>query len=152
MAAHKIGEILAVSGNLNSLSRTANRLAELERLLSEAVPRALFEATRIKVFRAGTLVVSADNAAVAVKLKQLAPRLLLHIRERDCEVTGIRVEVQPAREAGSRAKKSGKHPIGAATLTEFQNLAEGLAESSLKTALERFVQRHNQKGKTVKSR
>ncbi len=145
MAAHKISEILTVSGKLNMLSRAAHRLAELERLLSEAIPRALSEATRIEGFRAGTLVVSADNAAVAVKLKQLAPRLLLQIRERDPEVTGIRVEVQPAREAGARVKKSGKHAIGAATLTEFQNLADGLAESSLKSALERFVQRQQKK-------
>src|SRR5262245_61773648 len=105
MATHKIGDILAATRELKSLSRTAHRLAELERLLLSATPRALSQATRIKNFRAGTLVVSADNAAVASRLKLLAPQLLIQIRERDPEVTGIRVEVQPAPGAVSRGSR-----------------------------------------------
>ena len=48
MAAHKIGELLAASGQLKALSRAARRLAELEQLLFEAAPRALSEAARVK--------------------------------------------------------------------------------------------------------
>ena len=150
MAAHKIGEILADSGKLKTLSRAARRLAELERLLAEAAPRALSEAARIKAFRAGTLLVLADNAAVAAKLRQLVPRLLLQIRERDSEVTGIRVDVQPAPQASARPAISRKRPIGTAALAGLQNLAEGLADSPLRMALHRLVQRHNQKDKTGK--
>jgi len=147
MAAHKIGEILADSGKLKVLSHAARRLAELERLLSEAAPSALAEATRIKSFRAGTLVVSADNAAVAAKLRQLVPRLLSHIRERDPEVTGIRVEVQPTPLAYPRAVSPGKSAIGTAALAGFQDLAERLSDSPLKTALRRLVQRRLEKGR-----
>lgn len=143
MAAHKIGEILAATGELDALSRAARRLAELQRLFSGAAPRALSQATRIKSFRTGTLVVSADNAAVASKLKSLTPQLLIQIRERDPEVTGIRVEVQPA--AGAVARKSVKRAIAGGTLVEFQNLAEGLGDSALKSALIRLVQRRNKR-------
>src|SRR5262245_34756846 len=122
MAAHKIGEILAATTQLKTLSHGARRLAELERLLLSAAPRALSEATRIKSFRAGTLVVSADNAAVASRLKLLAPQLLLQIREREPEVTGIRVEVQPApgaprRRTAKRAMADGAE-IGRASCRE----------------------------------
>ncbi|HZM47087.1 MAG TPA: DciA family protein [Burkholderiales bacterium] len=145
MTAHKIGEILTATGQLKALSRGAQRLAELERLLLSAAPRALSEATRIKSFRDGTLVVSADNAAVASKLKLLAPQLLMHIREREPEVTGIRVEVQPA--PGAAPRKTAKRALGGTAIAEFQSLAAGLADSPLKSAVERLVQRRGKTGK-----
>ena len=140
MPAHKIGEILAATDQLKALSRAAHRLAELERLLLSAAPRALSEATRIKSFRAGTLVVSADNAAVASKLKLLAPQLLIQIREREPEVTGIRVEVQPA--PGAASRRSQKRSIGDSAILEFRHLAQGLGESPLRSAVDRLVERH----------
>lgn len=143
MPAHKIGEILAATDQLKALSRAAHRLAELERLLLSAAPRALSEATRIKSFRAGTLVVSADNAAVASKLKLLAPQLLIQIREREPEVTGIRVEVQPA--PGAAPKRSQKRSIGEGAISEFRNLAQGLGDSSLKSAVDRLIERRKKK-------
>src|SRR5262245_35869006 len=143
MAAHKIGKILATTHELKTVSHAAQRLAELERLLLSAAPRALSEATRIKSFRAGTLVVSADNAAVASKLKLLAPQLLIQIREREPEVTGIRVEVAPA--PGTLPKKAQKRVIGDGAVSEFRNLAEGLSDSSLKSAVNRLVERRRQK-------
>ena len=143
MTAHKIDQILAATHELATLSRAAHRLAELERLLLSATPRALSEATRIKSFRAGMLVVSADNAAVASKLKLLAPQLLIQIREREPEVTGIRVEVQPA--PGAERRPSRKRGISDGALAELRNLAEGLGESPLKSALNRLVERHRKK-------
>jgi hypothetical protein len=145
MTAHKIGEILTATGQLKALSRAAQRLAELEQLLLSAAPRALSEATRIKSLRDGMLVVSADNAAVASKLKLLAPQLLMHIQEREPEVTGIRVEVQPA--PGAAPRKTTKRALGGTTIAEFQNLAAGLADSPLKSAVERLVQRRGKTGK-----
>ena len=143
MTAHKIGEILTAAHELKALSRAARRQAELEQLLLSAAPRALSEAARIKGFRAGTLVVSADNAAVASKLRLLAPQLLTRIREREPEVTGIRVEVQPA--PGAARRESRKHPLTDGTLSELRSLAEGLGDSPLKSALHRMVQRHEKK-------
>ena len=139
MTAHKVGEFLATTGELKALSRAATRLAELEQLLLSTAPHALSEATRIKTFRAGTLVVSADNAAVASKLKLLAPQLLIQIREREPEVTGIRVEVQPA--PGAAKRQSGKLAMGDGAVSGFRNLAAELADSPLKKAVERLVRR-----------
>jgi hypothetical protein len=142
MATHKIGELLAGSGQLKTLSREARRLADFERLIFEAAPRALSEATRVKSFRAGTLVLSADNAAVAAKLRQLLPRLLVCVRKRDPEVSGIRVEVQLAPQQRRPARGSGKRPLTAAVIANFRYLAEGLRESPLKDAVTRLVRRH----------
>ena len=142
MPARKIGDFLAVSGELKALSREARRLAEVEQRLFEALPRALAEAARVKSLRAGTLVLSADNSAVAAKLRQLGPRLLMHVRKLEPEVSGIRIEVQPAPQQGKRSGGPEKSLPGTATITNFQSLAEGLRESPLKSALERMVRRH----------
>ena len=142
MAARKIGELLAGSGQLKTLSSEARRLAELERLIFEAAPRALSEATRVRNLRAGTLVISADNAAVAAKLRQLIPRLLVCVRKREPEVNGIRVEVQPGPRQRRPKRRSGKRPLPAAVIANFRCLAEGLRESPLKDAVNRLVRRH----------
>src|SRR5262249_19886648 len=142
MAAHKIGEFLTVSGGLKELSREAHRLAEVEQLLFEAVPRALAKAARLKSFRAGILVLSADNAAVAAKLRQLVPWLSVHVRKRNLEVSETRVEVHPAPPERAPPKGSGKRPRATAAITNFQSLAAGLRDSPLKDALTRLVQRH----------
>ena len=147
MPARKIGELLAVSGELKTLSREARRLAEVEQRLFEATPRALAEAARVKSLRAGTIVLSADNAAVAAKLRQLAPRLLLHIRKREPEVTVLRVEVQPAAPPSGPAASSQKRPLGETAIAEFQNLAAGLRDSQLKSAVGRLVQRRKREDK-----
>ena len=142
MTARKIGEVLAGSGQLKTLSNEARRLAELERLIFEAAPRALSEATRVRHLRAGTLVLSADNAAVAAKLRQLTPRLLVCVRKREPEVNGIRVEVQPAAHPKGYMQRPGRSALTATAVANFRSLAEGLRESPLKDAVNRLVRRH----------
>ena len=142
MAARKIGELLARSGQLKILSREAQRLAELERLIFEAAPRALSEATRISGFRAGTLLLCADNAAVAAKLRQLIPRLLVCVRKREPEVNGIRVEVQPAPGRKRSARHTERQRLTGAAVANFRSLAEGLRDSPLKDAVNRLVRHH----------
>lgn len=149
VTARKIGELLAASGQLKTLSHEAQRLAELERVIFEAAPRALSEATRLRSFRAGTLVLSTENPAVAAKLRQLVPRLLVYVRNREPEVSRIRVQVQPATpQERARGDAGKKRPLSADAIANFQNLAAGLRESPLKSAVTRLVRRHK---KTVNS-
>ena len=141
MPAHKLGEVLAQSGELSAFSRQARRLAELQQVLLEAVPTPLAKSTRVKSLRAGTLFLLADNSAVAAKLRQLAPTLLLHVRKREIEVTGIQVEVQvAAQQPGSSGTQSGRD-LSLTAVNTLDGLAEALNESPLKTALTRLVRR-----------
>ncbi|MGH8710041.1 MAG: hypothetical protein ACREVA_01790, partial [Burkholderiales bacterium] len=80
----------------------------------------------------------ADNGAVAAKLKQLTPSLLVKFQKRGYEVTAIRVEVQPPpRQAPPRKKirLSGK------AADHLQELAERLPVSPLRAALEGLLVR-----------
>jgi hypothetical protein len=141
MPAHKLGDLLAQSGELSALSRQARRLAELQQVLLKAVPPPLAKFTRVKILRAGTLFLLADNSAIAAKLRQLAPTLLLHVRKRESEVTGIQVEVQvAAQQPGASGAQSGRD-LSLAAVNTLDRLAEALNESPLKSALTRMVRR-----------
>jgi len=141
MPAHKIGDLLAQTGELRALSRQARRLAELQQVLLEAVPPPLTKATRVRNFRAGTLFVLAANAAVAAKLRQLAPRLLLHVQKREIQVTGIHVEVQVAAPQAASGDTVPARDLSLTAISTIEKLAETLKESPLKTALTRLVRR-----------
>jgi len=141
MSARKISDLLAHSGELRALSGRARRLAELQQVLLEVVPSSLVNATRVKTLRAGTLVVLAGNAAVAAKLRQLAPRLLLHVQKQEIEVTGIQVEVQVAAPQGISARTASGRDLSLTAVSALEGLAGTLRESPLKGALDRLVRR-----------
>ena len=147
MPAHKLGDLLLQSGELRALSRRAQHLAELQRAVLEAIPRPLTGATRVKSLRSGTLLLAADNAAAAAKLRQLAPRLLEHLQKRDDQVTRIRIQVQVAMQQIDVGKSSRKDNLNAGAIADFERLARALKDSPLKAAVTRLV--HRNKG-TVK--
>lgn len=141
MPVQKIGDVIANSGNFKSLAQHARRLEDLQHLLFEAVPRALATASRVSNYKAGLLVISADNAAVAAKLRQLAPRLLSHLGKAEIQVTGIRVDVQV-----KAHKIKDEHEVTARALPpdaiqKFSGLAERLPASPLKTAVMKLARR-----------
>ena len=142
MPAHKIGTLLTESSELRALSRRAQHLAELQHALSDGIPRPLARACRVKGFRSGTLVVAAENSAVAAKLRQLAPRLLERLRKLDEQVTGIRIEVQVAAQQNGLGKRSQKHALDARVIADFERLEATLKDSPLRRAVGALVQRH----------
>jgi len=139
----KIGDVIAHSGNLAALARHARRLIDLQQLLLEATPSELAAASRVTDLKAGTLVVLADNAAVAAKLRQLAPRLLKHVQKQQIEVTGIRVDVQVKTHKIKAEDEVTKRPLPPEAIQELEGLAETLAPSPLKNALDRLVARRS---------
>ena len=146
MPLHTIGKLLSATEELKALQARTRQLLELQTLYLRSAPRELASSSRVKGYRAGTLFVSADNAAVAAKLKQLAPRLLASIRKFETEVTGIRIEVQVSGRGTERAPKTQKAALTAEAITKFDALAGRVADGDLKSALARLVHRHG-KGK-----
>jgi len=135
----KIGDVIANSGNLQALTRKARRLKDLQLLLFEASPPLLAAASRVADLRSGTLIVVSDNAAVAAKLRQLAPRLLSHIREQATEVTGIRVDVQVKPHKIKDEDEFTPRSLPPDAIQKFEHLSGALPPSPLKSALARFA-------------
>lgn len=107
----------------------------------ESAPSALAVASRVANMKAGTLLILADNAAIAAKLRQLAPRLVLHFKERGFEVTGIRVEVQVKPNKIKDEDEVTKRSLPPDAIKEFSALSDVLPASPLKSALDRLVAR-----------
>ncbi|HSF22274.1 MAG TPA: DciA family protein [Burkholderiales bacterium] len=143
MPVQKIGDVIARSGGLEALARHARRLSDLQMLLLEATPSELAAATRVTDLKAGTLVVLADNPAVAAKLRQLAPRLLKHVQKQQPQITGIRVGVQVKTHKINAEHEVTKRPLPPEAIKDLGELAEALPPSSLKSALAQLLARRH---------
>lgn len=141
MPVQKIGDVIATSSTLQALTRKARRLKDLQRLLFEASPPLLARASRVADLKSGTLIVVSDNAAVAAKLRQLAPRLLQHLVKQGTEVTGIRVEVQVKAHKIKAEEQFTKRPLPPDAVEDFARLSEALSPSPLRSAVARLVAR-----------
>jgi hypothetical protein len=146
MAPETVKRLLDESADLKPLATQLARIRHLQRRYRSLAPRELAEASRVCAIDGTTVVICADNAAVASVLRHLAPRMLEGLREtarksskhtRDQELTSIRVEVQVSvtkKPAPVRAR--GELP--AAKLSE---LARKLGDSPLKKTLEEIAVR-----------
>jgi hypothetical protein len=138
---HKIGDLIATSGKLQGLARETQRLKALEHLLFEAIPPALAAAARVTQLKSGTLIISADNAAIAAKLRQFAPRLVSHYKKSEFEITAIRVDVQVKAHKIKGEDDVTKRTLPPEAIREFSKLSERLPASPLKAALARVAAR-----------
>ena len=145
MPLHTIGKLLTATEELKNLQARTRRLIELQTLYSRSVPQELAVSSRVKNYKTGTLFVSADNAAVAAKLKHLAPRTLVALRQVEAEVTAIRIEVQVKR--AQRTYKSIKTGLPTDALEKFDSLAQRVSSPGLKSALAALVRRHGPKSR-----
>jgi len=93
-------------------------------------------------FSEGSLTLYASSGAIAAKLKQISPSLLLKFNKKGYEVTAIRVAVQAHNHTTKTDNKVDKNlnisPVGMENLSQ---LAAGLPASPLKSAVESLLKR-----------
>jgi len=139
MPARKLDFYLNASKRLRSLAAAARHLAQLQQVFLQHAPPALTQSSHVSQLRAGTLVLLAENAAIAAKLRQLAPRLLTAYQNQGDEVTSIRVEVQVRATAPGVDFTRKTRPLSVETIENLQHLAISLDDSPLKQALTNLV-------------
>ncbi len=135
----RLSSIFTGNAALRELARKSQQLSALDRLFREAIPPSMAGASRVIGFEQHILKVGADNSAIAAKLRQLAPQILLRIQEDNAEVTGILVKVQ----VGQRRPK---RPESAPSMSrngkeQLAELAATLDNSPLKRAILRLIKR-----------
>jgi hypothetical protein len=133
----RLNSYFANSRELRQLAHTARELAALQQHYRRIVPPPLLGASRVQQFERQTLTLAADNAAVAAKLRQLAPQLALQLCQMGVEVTGIQVRVQVGAPPDSPAAVH--RTLGAAGRQQMARLADKLPESPLKNAVQRLA-------------
>lgn len=142
MPARKLDFYLNSSDPLRELTRVARDLNELQQILAKNAPLELTQACRVKQLRAGILLISADNAAVATQLRQLTPRLLDCYQKQRREVTSIRIDVQVTNAQKRPSQRREKDRLSIETIEKIQGLADRLEASPLKDALTRLATRN----------
>jgi Dna[CI] antecedent, DciA len=139
MPARKINFYIDTSDSLRKLASDARRLAELQQILLGATPPPLAQACCVKKLSAGTLHLAAENGAIASKIRQLAPRLLVAYQNCGVEVTSIRVEVQVNEGQIAPLNSPTKVPLSIDSINNLEILANRLEASPLKRALTNMV-------------
>lgn len=142
MAVQKFSSLLGTTGEFKALVQKAQRLAEWHKRYADLAPPALARSSRVAGFRSGTLVLWADNAAVAAKLKQLTPRLMTALNKQANEVTSIRVQVQPAKATRHPEKRRALSGLPPKAVEHFEKLSASVPQTPLKEALRALVEHH----------
>ena len=133
----RLNSYFGASQELRRLSGKAEQLLALQRLYARLAPPSLTRASRVIAAEQQTLVLSADNGAVAAKLRQLAPQLAGQFQNAECEVTRIQVRVQVANPPARRASTPMR--LSDAGQKRLAELAGELPDSPLKNALRRLA-------------
>jgi hypothetical protein len=136
MSAKRVGLLIDTLPELQALNREIRQLMVLQSVLAEALPENLAASATVASMNAGELILFADNGAVAAKLRQITPRILTSLRQRGCEITGIRLKVQVSIRDNPLPRKQISLSVEARNVID--SLTDRLPSSPLKLALNRL--------------
>lgn len=135
-----IDDFLTDTDGAGRLMAHARLLQKLGRIYAQVIPGHLGQASRIANFKSGTVVIHADNGAVAVKLRQMAPSLTGEFSKRVAECSGVTVKVQ-AIDIPHQSSVPTVKPLPEGARRNISALAEALPASPLREALETLLKR-----------
>ncbi len=140
MTIQKLDSFFSAAPELHQLCTHAYRLQQLRTALQKAVPSSLAPACIVSSLQQGVLTVHTENGAVALKLKQMAPRLLQSMQEIDSSIISLRIIVQIRDRNQTRTRNKPRiSPGGFNILSEF---AENLQDPALKSAVRQIIEHH----------
>ena len=139
--AQQLKTLLGGNQELRPLLNKVQELNALQRHFISVAPPHLAQSSQVLGLQFGTLTISVANATIAAKLRQLAPELVVLLRNCGCQVSGIRVKVQVSYD-NSRPKPA-PHKLSKAAQSALNELSASLSDSPLKLALEKMAQKKN---------
>ncbi len=140
--------ILGKTPEYKNLFFIAQQLHANQLTFSKLIPTHLTPHCNLGRISNGRLMIMAENGAIASKLKQISPSLLLKLQELGWEVTAIQILVQahyyakntkPLVEKGYIKKKIKLSQTGKDCLSQ---LAATLPDSELRNTIQCFVKKH----------
>lgn len=136
MSDKRVGLLLNSLPELQALNQELRQLAALQSALAKVLPGNLAANSSVALVKAGELILSADNGAVAAKLRQMTPRILVFLRQQGFQVTGIRLQVQVGVRDNPLPQK--QISLSSEARNAIDLLSERLKASPLKAALKRL--------------
>ena len=145
MAARKINFYLGALSTMPDYQRLfsyMDKLTAMQQVFMEIAPPQLAQRCTLGGFFDGNLTLYAHNGAIAAKLRQILPSLLLKFQARGYEVTAIRIAVQANYNSITDTEKAVKRlEIGQAGLESLSNLVSALPASQLRTAVAQLLKK-----------
>ena len=139
MSEKRVGLLIDTLPELQTLNQKTRQLMALQSVLVDVLPGDLATSVSVALVKAGELTLSAENGAVAAKLRQMAPRILIKLRQLGHEITGIRLQVQVRMRDNPLPQK--QISLGPRARDAINLLSERIETSPLKAALKRFGRR-----------
>ncbi len=139
MSEKRVGLLIDTLPELQTLTQKTRQLMALQSVLVDVLPGDLATSVSVALVKAGELTLSAENGAVAAKLRQMAPRILIKLRQLGHEITGIRLQVQVRMRDNPLPQK--QISLSPRARDAINLLSERIETSPLKTALKRFGRR-----------
>ncbi len=139
MSEKRVGLLIDTLPELQTLTQKTRQLMTLQSVLVDVLPGDLATSVSVALVKAGELTLSAENGAVAAKLRQMAPRILIKLRQLGHEITGIRLQVQVRMRDNPLPQK--QISLSPRARDAINLLSERIETSPLKTALKRFGRR-----------
>ncbi len=151
MTSYKVNSYLNLLGKTpeyENLFSIAHQIYSNQIIFFKFIPSHLAQHCHLSRISNGRLTIWAENGAVAAKLKQISPSLLLKLQELEWEVTSIHILVQahyftkntkPLIDKGYIKKEIKLSKTGKECLSQ---LATTLPSSELKSTIQSFLQKH----------
>lgn len=139
MSARKLSALLGYSADFSALKQAMERTLALQRLYSACAPPELTQHSRVVKADGSTLVLAADNGAVAAKLRQITPRLLKNLQKQAAQITVLQVRVQVGRPIPAHPSGVKNFLLPIDLIDDFERLSNKVSDPGLKAALSRFV-------------
>ena len=118
----------------------ARLLLKLGRRFEAIAPAGLRHAARVANYKAGKIVIHAENGAVATKIRQMSQRLCSELSKGGLECHELEVKVQP-RESLWHTASATQKPLSAGAFETLRARADTLPDGGLRKALEKLLQR-----------
>lgn len=118
----------------------ARLLLKLSRRFEAVAPAGLRHSAHVANYKLGTIIIHADNGAVAAKIRQLSQRLSSELSKGGSECSGIEVKVQP-RQIPSQSTSSTQKPLSDKAIGILRSTTENLPKGPLREALDRLLER-----------
>ena len=118
----------------------ARLLLKLSRRFEAVAPAGLRHSAHVANYKLGTIIIHADNGAVAAKIRQLSQRLSSELSKGGSECSGIEVKVQP-RQIPSQSTNSKQKPLSDKAIGILRSTTENLPKGPLREALDRLLER-----------
>lgn len=139
MRARLLDEHLKTDVSMARLAVHASHLQKLQQILEKYLPSMLARSCRVANFKLGTVIIHAENGAIAAKLRQMAPRMSAAFQREGEQVAEIRIKVQPLEISPEHKHQPQAAVLGEDSRARLDHLADTLPDGPLKAALEKLV-------------